>query len=56
MTQEEYRDTVRACRDGFSGMELSLAKDDNSNKKGFYRNIISKIRNKENAGVMGQTI
>lgn len=37
-------------------MEPNLAKYKNSNKKGFYRYISSKMKNKENAVLMGQRI
>lgn len=37
-------------------VELNLAKDENSNKKGFYRYTSSKTKNKENAVLMGQRI
>lgn len=37
-------------------VELNLAKDENSNKKGFYRYTSSKTKKKENAVLMGQRI
>lgn len=46
MTQEEYRATVRACRDSIrkakADLEFNLVRDVRGNKKGFYRYINSK--------------
>jgi len=46
VTQEEYRDAARLCRDGDrkakAQLELNLARDAKNNKKIFYRSVRQK--------------
>lgn len=55
MTQEEYRDTVPACMDGFrkakAHLKLNLVKDMKGNKKGFYK-YIGKRKTRENMALL----
>ncbi|CAM5091720.1 unnamed protein product [Eretmochelys imbricata] len=54
MTREEYKDLARACRGEIrkakSHLELQLAKDVKSNKKGFFRYFSKKKKVKESVG------
>ncbi|KAK4805788.1 hypothetical protein QYF61_000394 [Mycteria americana] len=51
LTQGEYKDTVRVCRNGVkkakAHLELNMARDVNGNKKGFYRYMSSKKTTRE---------
>ncbi|GAB0188533.1 mitochondrial enolase superfamily member 1 [Grus japonensis] len=53
-TWEEYRNVVRVCRDATrkakAHLELNLARDVKENKKGFFKYISSKRKNRENVG------
>jgi len=53
-TWEEYRNVVRACRDAKrkakAHLELKLARDVKNNKKGFFKYIRSKRKNRDNVG------
>ncbi|XP_040400941.1 uncharacterized protein LOC121063970 [Cygnus olor] len=53
-TWEEYRDTVRVCRDATrkakAHLELSLARDFKDNKKGFFKYISRKRKTRGNVG------
>uniref|UniRef100_A0A8C3H5H4 Reverse transcriptase domain-containing protein n=1 Tax=Chrysemys picta bellii TaxID=8478 RepID=A0A8C3H5H4_CHRPI len=54
MTREEYKNIAQACRSEIrkakSHLELQLARDVKSNKKGFYRYVSSKKKVKESVG------
>ncbi|CAM4534454.1 unnamed protein product [Lepidochelys kempii] len=54
MTREEYKNIARACRNEIrrakSHLELQLARDVKSNKKGFFRYIGNKKKAKESVG------
>ncbi|CAM5122730.1 unnamed protein product [Eretmochelys imbricata] len=54
MTREEYKNIARACRNDIrrakSHLELQLARDVKSNKKGFFRYVGNKKKAKENVG------
>lgn len=56
MTQEECRDTVQVCRDGVrkakAHLELKLARDVKGNIKGFSRYVSSKMKTRENVGLL----
>jgi len=53
-TWEEYRNVVRACRDGTrkakTHLELKLARNVRNNKKGFFNYISSKRKSRDNVG------
>ncbi|CAM5094633.1 unnamed protein product [Eretmochelys imbricata] len=54
MTREEYKNIARACRNEIrrakSHLELQLARDVKSNKKGFFRYVGNKKKAKESVG------
>ncbi|CAM4498483.1 unnamed protein product [Lepidochelys kempii] len=54
MTREEYKNIARACRNDIrrakSHLELQLARDVKSNKKGFFRYVGNKKKAKESVG------
>ncbi|CAM4659528.1 unnamed protein product [Caretta caretta] len=54
MTRDEYINIARACRNGIrkakSHLELQLARDVKSNKKGFFRYVGNKKKAKESVG------
>ncbi|CAM5131267.1 unnamed protein product [Natator depressus] len=54
MTREEYKNIARACRSDIrkakSHLELQLARDVKSNKKGFFRYVSNKKKVKESVG------
>ncbi|CAM4675942.1 unnamed protein product [Lepidochelys kempii] len=54
MTKEEYKNVARACRNEIrrakSHLELQLARDVKSNKKGFFRYVGNKKKGKESVG------
>ncbi|CAM4588838.1 unnamed protein product [Lepidochelys olivacea] len=54
MTREEYKNVARACRNEIrrakSHLELQLARDVKSNKKGFFRYVGNKKKAKESVG------
>ncbi|CAM4712323.1 unnamed protein product [Caretta caretta] len=54
MTREEYKNIARACRSEIrkakSHLELQLARDVKSNKKGFYRYVSNKKKVRESVG------
>ncbi|CAM4643115.1 unnamed protein product [Caretta caretta] len=54
MTREEYKNIARACRNEIrrakSHLELQLARDVKSNKKGFFRYVGNKKKAKESGG------
>ncbi|CAM4602829.1 unnamed protein product [Caretta caretta] len=54
MTREEYKNIARACRNHIrrakSHLELQLARDVKSNKKGFFRYVGNKKKAKESVG------
>ncbi|CAM5084468.1 unnamed protein product [Eretmochelys imbricata] len=54
MTREEYKNIARACRSEIrrakSHLELQLARDVKSNKKGFFRYVSNKKKVKESVG------
>ncbi|CAM5163476.1 unnamed protein product [Eretmochelys imbricata] len=54
MTREEYKNIARACRSEIrkakSHLELQLARDVKSNKKGFFRYVSNKKKAKESVG------
>ncbi|CAM4377561.1 unnamed protein product [Caretta caretta] len=54
MTRDEYINIARACRNGIrkakSHLELQLARDVKSNKKGFFRYVVNKKKAKESVG------
>ena len=52
---EKYRNIVRSCRDvtrkARDHLELNLMREVKDNKKGFFKNVNSKTKTRENVGL-----